>query len=79
MTDASAPAADILGDYTLPDDQRDHVLALRGLLAFGLLRHSLQKRHLVDYGVNRWVGGERERERERERELKAVLWCAQHD
>jgi hypothetical protein len=31
------------------------VLALRGLLAGGVLAHVLQKRHLVDYGVNRWV------------------------
>ncbi len=29
------------------------LLALRGLLACDVLTHSLAKRHLVDYGVNR--------------------------
>lgn len=38
-------------------DQRAQVLALRGLLANHLLQHALQKRHLVDHGVNRWGGG----------------------
>ena len=37
-------------------DKVDQVLAARGMLADGLLVHGLQKRHLVDYGVNRWGG-----------------------
>lgn len=53
------PAADA-SPGQLPDglrnDQMHQVLALRGLLAGGVLAHVLQKRHLVDYGVNRWVG-----------------------
>jgi hypothetical protein len=40
----------------LTEEQRSDVLALRGLLACGILEHSLQLRHLVDYGVNRCVG-----------------------
>ena len=35
------------------DDQRNDVLALRGLLVGGLLVHCLQKRHRVDFGVAR--------------------------
>jgi hypothetical protein len=47
--------------HQLSDDQLAVVLALRGLLACNLLQHCLQKRHQVDYGVNRcggvrWVG-----------------------
>ena len=38
----------------LPPDKINQVLAARGMLAEGLLVHGLQKRHLVDYGVNRW-------------------------
>jgi hypothetical protein len=37
----------------LHTNQLHQVLALRGLLAGGILAHVLQKRHLVDYGVNR--------------------------
>lgn len=44
----------------MPEGQRCDVLALRGLLACGVLVHTLQMRHLVDYGVNRWgEGGEK--------------------
>lgn len=39
--------------YDLSDDQRSDVLALRGLLAGGILVHCLQKRHRVDFGVVR--------------------------
>jgi hypothetical protein len=41
----------------LQTNQLHQVLALRGLLAGAVLAHVLQKRHLVDYGVNRWVVG----------------------
>ena len=37
----------------------DDLLALRGLLAFRNLTHCLQKRHRVDYGVNRINGKKR--------------------
>ncbi|GAB4822814.1 hypothetical protein N2152v2_009860 [Parachlorella kessleri] len=37
----------------LSEDQHWDVLALRGLLACGVLVHCLRMRHLVDYGVNR--------------------------
>ena len=35
----------------LGEKERRHVLMLRGLLAFRLLLHCLQKRHNVDYGI----------------------------
>ncbi len=38
----------------LAEDQVACVLALRGLLGCSVLPHALQKRHLVDYGVDRW-------------------------
>jgi hypothetical protein len=37
----------------LTQDQQAQVLALRGLLGCGLQLHGLQKRHQVDYGINR--------------------------
>lgn len=39
------------GDAGLDDQQRGHILMLRGLLAFGLLLHCLQKRYDVDFGT----------------------------
>ncbi|GLC47557.1 hypothetical protein PLESTB_000000900 [Pleodorina starrii] len=63
VTDASESAAVLLGPEAvgsapqqLSDDQLAVVLALRGLLGCNLLQHCLQKRHLVDYGVNRHTG-----------------------
>lgn len=53
ITDTSQPAEQILGSPALPPDQMAHVLGLRGLLACGLLLHCLQKRHAVEFGVNR--------------------------
>ncbi|KAG2496793.1 hypothetical protein HYH03_005201 [Edaphochlamys debaryana] len=60
MLDAALPAMDLLGLGSvgggadqLPPDRMPQVLAFRGLLAFKLLEHALQKRHLVDYGVDR--------------------------
>lgn len=38
-----------LGD--LDENERSHLLMLRGLLAFKILLHCLQKRHNVDYGI----------------------------
>ena len=37
----------------LSPDQVDQLLELRGLLALSMLHHCLQKRHNVDYGINR--------------------------
>jgi hypothetical protein len=37
----------------LPPDQADQLLVLRGLLACNMLQHCLQKRHNVDFGMNR--------------------------
>jgi hypothetical protein len=60
VTDASAPIEQQLGRghlARLEPYQLAHLLALRGMLAgeYGVLAHALQRRHLVDYGVNRWV------------------------
>jgi hypothetical protein len=56
LTDSSVGVANVLGDAAehLPKDQLAHVLALRGMLACDVLQHCLQKRHSVDYGINRW-------------------------
>ena len=40
-------------------EPRDQLLALRGLLAYGLLEHCLTKRHHVDFGVDRRAGKRR--------------------
>jgi hypothetical protein len=37
----------------LSPDQADQLLVLRGLLACNMLQHCLQKRHNVDFGINR--------------------------
>ena len=54
----SKAALPLLGpnEGDLLPDKVEQVLAARGMLADGLLVHGLQKRHLVDYGVNRWGG-----------------------
>eukprot|EP00798_Chlamydomonas_sp_ICE-L_P016685 gene16685-22945_t len=46
-------ASEFLGQLQLLEYQKDQLLALRGLLARNVLRHCLEKRHLVDFGVNR--------------------------
>lgn len=55
MTDASQDADSLLSELPEPlhADQLASLLALRGMLAHGLLAHALQKRHGVDYGVDR--------------------------
>ena len=56
MTDPLLDANKELGDVpadAVSEHQRSDVLALRGLLACGVLAHCLKMRHLVDYGVNR--------------------------
>jgi hypothetical protein len=55
MTDPSQDAETLLCTVTPTptDDQAAFVLAVRGLLAHGILQHCLQKRHRVDYGVFR--------------------------
>lgn len=56
ITDPSESASEILGLATsLQEDQMCHVLSLRGLLAYQLTQHCLQKRHCVQYGVSRYV------------------------
>ncbi len=56
VTDLSEAAGDLLPALEqLPRDQADVLLALRGLLGCGVLTHALAKRHLVDYGVDRWA------------------------
>jgi hypothetical protein len=56
ITDPSQGADDLLAKLSpsLTDDEKAFVLALRGLLAHGILQHCLQKRHRVDYGVFRY-------------------------
>jgi hypothetical protein len=58
MTDPSQDAETLLCTVTPTptDDQAAFVLAVRGLLAHGILQHCLQKRHRVDYGVFRCAG-----------------------
>jgi hypothetical protein len=55
MLDESTDALEHLnvGESGLSDDQRDQILAARGMLCKSLLIHGLLKRHGVDYGVNR--------------------------
>ncbi len=55
MLEQSSDALPLLGpdEGGLSADQVDQVLAARGMLADSLLIHGLQKRHLVEYGVNR--------------------------
>ena len=58
VTDTEVEAIKVLssiGVINLSEEACCDVLALRGLLACGILEHSLQMRHLVDYGVNRCV------------------------
>lgn len=50
-TDSLHDVHESVQQLRLSDKAKSHVLMLRGLLAFGLLRHCLQKRHNVDYGV----------------------------
>ncbi|GLC35571.1 thioredoxin-disulfide reductase [Pleodorina starrii] len=63
VTDEAISAEEALGPgargpqpHQLTDDQWAAVLALRGLLGCNLLQHCLQKRHRVDFGVNRNAG-----------------------
>ena len=64
MTDLEVDASAELAGAGLSEEQRCDVLALRGLLACGVLGHCLRMRHRVDFGVNRcalafwglWVG-----------------------
>ena len=55
ILDCAKPALEALGQVAadLPNDKVDQLLAARGMLATGLMVHSLRKRHLVDYGINR--------------------------
>ena len=53
--DASKEMKRVGAGTDLSEEERCDVLALRGLLACRILEHSLQMRHLVDYGVNRFV------------------------
>ena len=57
MTDPSVDAMEALGPAAkaLEAVQLAQLLALRGLLACDVLLHGLQRRHLVDYGRNRWA------------------------
>ena len=41
-----------LQSFAIPKLQEHMLLALRGLLAFGLMEHCLCQRHRVDYGVD---------------------------
>lgn len=50
LTNSSRSLSDLPRD--LSEDRGAALLAFRGLLACGVLRHCLEKRHHVDYGVN---------------------------
>ncbi len=47
------PSEEFQGDMGLSKTQIDQLLALRGLLAYGVLEHCLCRRHRVDFGINR--------------------------
>lgn len=47
------PAAAELAGAGLKEEQREFVLALRGLLAYGVLEHCLRMRVHVEFGINR--------------------------
>lgn len=51
--DRGVPAEAKLATSGLAEEQREFVLALRGLLAFGVLEHCLRMRVHVEFGVNR--------------------------
>ncbi|TYZ66035.1 hypothetical protein PybrP1_011331, partial [[Pythium] brassicae (nom. inval.)] len=52
LTDATTDLDDVLGDMKGSVGQhRDQLLALRGLLAFGVFEHCLEKRYRVDFGL----------------------------
>uniref|UniRef100_A0A7R9V0Q8 ubiquitinyl hydrolase 1 n=1 Tax=Chlamydomonas euryale TaxID=1486919 RepID=A0A7R9V0Q8_9CHLO len=54
ILDDSKSALHHLGNgHSLADDQVLQLLALRGMLAGKVLMHCLQKRHLVEFGINR--------------------------
>ena len=53
VTDRSLDACKVLARLGLVEEQQECVVALRGLLAYGVLDHCLQMRPLVDYGINR--------------------------
>ena len=53
MTDLALDANSAMAALGLSPEHHADVLALRGLLACGVLSHCLQMRHYVDYGVNR--------------------------
>ena len=54
MVDRGVAAEEAVGCWAaLSEEQQASLLALRGLLAMRVLLHCLEKRHLVDFGVNR--------------------------
>lgn len=55
-TNPLSDAKEALHQLGVGEKEQSHVLMLRGLLAFKLLLHCLQKRHNVDYGItDRWT------------------------
>ncbi|KAG2488308.1 hypothetical protein HYH03_013158 [Edaphochlamys debaryana] len=83
ILNTSSSAEDYLGPNAVGDgegqltpDRLAQVLALRGLLGCGLLEHGLQKRHRVDYGVDR--SGEQQEDAARKRTRMAVPFRAAH-
>lgn len=55
VVDARYPVDDLMGAarQIMDHSQYQQVLALRGMLAHGVLFKALTKRNRVDYGVNR--------------------------
>ncbi len=59
MLEAGMSLEDFMGTpgaQVLDAEQQAYILAARGCLALGLMQHTVQKRHLVTFGVNRHVG-----------------------
>ena len=59
VTDPTCSLEQLEAQQKVPNVQRDHLLALRGLLACGLLEHCLSRRHRVDFGIDRRDAGRR--------------------
>ena len=60
LTDASMSLREFERDLRVEAyaTRRDQILALRGLLAYGILEYCMTRRHRVDFGINRAKGVE---------------------
>ncbi len=60
VTDASMSLQEFAEEVRIEADARlDYILALRGLLAYGVLEYCMTRRHRVDFGINRSKSAQR--------------------